>query len=238
MGFNHRHRPVGSVRDHDHRPLEPVELVEQSADPMLLVVRRYHDRTVGGRNGAHLSHRPLLHSASALLRPRTRPIITHYARVAVNNPAFRWNLFWSTVRQISAMTSYLDRLRAEGERANPFFSWMGIRVIRADGGVGELELDVRPDLWNGEGWVQGGLYTALADEAVVLAVYQTLEEGETIASITESTAFLRGVNQGKLRAVGRVTKRGRRVIFGEGQVSDDEGRLCSTTTVSYAVSRR
>ncbi|MGD9936894.1 MAG: PaaI family thioesterase [Methanoregulaceae archaeon] len=136
------------------------------------------------------------------------------------------------------MTSYLDRLRAEGERANPFFSWMGIRVIRADGGVGELELDVRPDLWNGEGWVQGGLYTALADEAVVLAVYQTLEEGETIASITESTAFLRGVNQGKLRAVGRVTKRGRRVIFGEGQVSDDEGRLCSTTTVSYAVSRR
>lgn len=136
------------------------------------------------------------------------------------------------------MTSYLDRLRAEGEQANPFFAWMGIRVARADGGVGELELDVRPDLWNGEGWVQGGLYTALADEAVVLAVYQTLEEGETIASITESTAFLRGVNRGTLRAVGRVTKRGRRVIFGEGQVYDGDGKLCSTTTVSYAVSRR
>ncbi len=136
------------------------------------------------------------------------------------------------------MTSYLDRLRTEGEQANPFFSLMGIRVIRADGGVGELELDVRSDLWNGEGWVQGGIYTALADEAVVLAVYPTLEEGETIASITESTSFLRGVNQGMLRAVGRVTKRGRRVIFGEGQVFDGNGKLCSTTTVSYAVSRR
>ncbi|HOV68001.1 MAG TPA: PaaI family thioesterase [Methanoregulaceae archaeon] len=129
-------------------------------------------------------------------------------------------------------------MRAVGERANPFFSWTGIRVIRAEGGVGELELEVRPDHWNGEGWVQGGLYTALADEAVVLAVYQTLNDGETIASITESTSFLRGVNEGTLRAVGRVVRRGRRVIFGEGQVFDGEGRLCSTTTVSYAVSRR
>ncbi len=136
------------------------------------------------------------------------------------------------------MTSYLDRLRAEGERANPFFAWMGVRVLRTDGGEGEIEIQVRPEFGNGEGWVQGGLYTALADEAIVLAVYQTLEEGETIATITESTAFLRGVNAGTLRAVGRVVKRGRRVIFGEGQVFDGEGRLCSSTTASYAVSRR
>ena len=78
--------------------------------------------------------------------------------------------------------------------------------------------------------------TALADEAIVLAVYQTLAEGETIATIAESTSFLRGVNGGTLRAVGRVIKRGRRVIFGEGQVYDGEGRLCSVTTASYAVS--
>ena len=136
------------------------------------------------------------------------------------------------------MTAYLARLRAEGEGANPFFAWMGVRVLRADNGEGELEVAVRPELCNGEGWIQGGLYTALADEAIVLAVYQALEEGETIATITESTSFLRGVNSGTLRAVGRVVKRGRRVIFGEGEVFDADGRLCSVTTASYAVSRR
>ena len=136
------------------------------------------------------------------------------------------------------MTSYLDRLRAGGEGANPFFEMMGVRVDRVDGGAGELSVEVRPEFCNGEGWVQGGLYAALADEAIVLAVYQTLGEGESIATITESTSFLRGVNTGSLRAVGRVVKRGRRVIFGEGQVFDGEGRLCSVTTASYAVSTR
>ena len=136
------------------------------------------------------------------------------------------------------MTSYLDRLRTEGERANPFFLWTGVRVLSSDGGTGEIELPVRPELCNGEGWVQGGLYTALADEAIVLAIYQTLEEGETIATITESTSFLRGVNAGTLRAVGRVVKRGRRVIFGEGRVFDGDGKLCTVTTASYAVTAR
>jgi acyl-coenzyme A thioesterase PaaI-like protein len=35
-----------------------------------------------------------------------------------------------------------------------------------------------------------------------------------------------------------VVKRGRRVIFGEGQVFDDAGKLCTVTTASYAVSAR
>ena len=130
------------------------------------------------------------------------------------------------------MTSYLDRLRLEGEGANPFFEMMGVRVDRMDGGVGELSVAVRSDFCNGEGWVQGGLYAALADEAIVLAVYQTLGENETIATITESTSFLRGVNAGRFHAVGRVVKRGRRVIFGEGQVSDGNGKLCTVTTLS------
>jgi acyl-CoA thioesterase len=136
------------------------------------------------------------------------------------------------------MTSYLDLLRAEGEGANPFFEMTGTRVDRMDGGVGELVAAVMPGFCNGEGWVQGGLYTALADEAIVLAIYQTLGDGETIATITESTSFLRGINSGSLRAVGRVVKRGRRVIFGEGQVFDGEGHLCAVTTASYAVSAR
>jgi len=142
------------------------------------------------------------------------------------------------VHTISLMASYLDRLRQDGECTNPFFSLMGVRVDCAEGGVGELSVGVKPEFCNGEGWVQGGLYTALADEAIVLAIYQTLGEDERVATITESTSFLRGVNAGSLRAVGRVVKRGRRVIFGEGQVFDGEGGLCSVTSASYAVSRR
>jgi uncharacterized protein (TIGR00369 family) len=139
-------------------------------------------------------------------------------------------------RRIRRMTTYLDRLRVEGEQANPFFSMMGVRVLRMEDGIGEIGLDVRPEFCNGEGYVQGGIYTALADEAIVLAIYQTLDVGETIATITETTSFMRGVNRGTLRAEGRVVKRGRRVIFGEGRVVDGEGRLCTITTASYAVS--
>ncbi len=131
---------------------------------------------------------------------------------------------------------YLSRIRRIGRDANPFFVSMGIDVVSFGNGRAVLRMPVRPEMLNGEHYLQGGLYTALADEAIALAVYSQLAGGETISTISESTSFLAGARTGVVIAEGRVVKKGRRVVFGESDLSmEEDGRLLSRTTAAYAI---
>jgi uncharacterized protein (TIGR00369 family) len=133
--------------------------------------------------------------------------------------------------------TYLEMIKKNGRTANPFFCQMGIDVVSFGDGKAVLKMEVRPDMYNGVGWLQGGLLTALADEAMALALYTRLDESEGIATISESTSFIKGVKSGIIVAEARVIKKGRRVAFMESEVStaDNEKTLLSRTTASFAV---
>jgi acyl-CoA thioesterase len=135
--------------------------------------------------------------------------------------------------------SYFDRITTEGCTANPFFCQMGIDVASAGAGRAMLKMPVRPDMYNGVGWLQGGLLVALADEAMALAIYSQLSEGEGIATISESTSFIRGVREGTIVAEARVIRKGRRVAFCEAEVwlQNGEKTLLSRTSAAFAVTR-
>jgi uncharacterized protein (TIGR00369 family) len=139
-----------------------------------------------------------------------------------------------------AMISYLEKIRNQGRRANPFFCLMGIDVVSVGEGNAVLRMEVRPDMLNGVGWLQGGIFTALADEAMALALYSLLSPHEGIATISESTSFIRGVRDGVLIAEGRVIKKGRRVAFAEGDVTQDqkEKKILARTSAAFAVTAR
>lgn len=135
--------------------------------------------------------------------------------------------------------NYLEKIRRSGRTANPFFGLMGIDVAEIGDGRAVLRMDVRPDMANGVGWLQGGIPVAVADEAMALALYTKLEDGEGIATISESTTFIKGTRSGTILAEGRVIKKGRRVAFMESEVRlDDEAKtLLSRTTAAFAVTR-
>ena len=136
--------------------------------------------------------------------------------------------------------NYCDRIQKDGRLANPFFCLMGIDVVSAEEGKAVLKMQVRPDMANGVGWLQGGMLVALADEAMALAVYTQLAGGEGIATISESTSFIRGVRDGVVFAEGRVIRKGRRVAFSEGEVwtpDGDKRSLLSRTAAAFAVTR-
>jgi acyl-CoA thioesterase len=118
----------------------------------------------------------------------------------------------------SIIMGYLEEIRLRGRAANSFFLMMGINVDSFGEGKAELSMEVRPDMLNGQGWLQGGLYTALCDEAMALALFTILDKGERIATISESTSYLEGVRNGKIVAEGKVLKKGRHVAFAEGHI--------------------
>ncbi len=133
--------------------------------------------------------------------------------------------------------NYLERIRSMGRDANPFFCLMGIEVEQAGDGQGVISMKVRPDMLNGEGWLQGGIFTALADEAMVLGIYSLTGPGEQVATITETTTFFGGAREGTLYAKGRVVRKGKRVVFAEAEIRDGEagGRLLSRSSAAFAV---
>jgi acyl-CoA thioesterase len=133
--------------------------------------------------------------------------------------------------------SYLENIRQQGRDANPFFCSMGIDIISYEAGKAVLSMKVRPDMHNGAGWLQGGILVALADEAIALALYTRLSEHEGIATISESTSFVKGVRDGVVVAEATVIKKGRRVAFAEAEVFADNGKktLLSRTSAAFAV---
>jgi uncharacterized protein (TIGR00369 family) len=132
--------------------------------------------------------------------------------------------------------SYLEDIRTQGRDANPFFRLMGIDLGPLGKGEAELSMQVRPDMLNGVGWLQGGLFTALCDEAMALALFTVLDEDEGIATISESTSFLRGIRKGRIKAVGRVIKKGHSVAFLEGIVTNSgDGSYLSETRASFVI---
>jgi acyl-CoA thioesterase len=133
--------------------------------------------------------------------------------------------------------SYLEKIKKDGSRANPFFCFTGIDIAGAEPGKAVLTMPVRPELHNGVGWLQGGMLVAIADEAMALALYPLLEKNEGIATIAESTSFIKGVREGIILAEARVIKKGRRVAFMEAEVWADDGEktLLSRTSASFAI---
>jgi uncharacterized protein (TIGR00369 family) len=131
--------------------------------------------------------------------------------------------------------SYLSEICRRGRDANPFFLLMGIEIGTYGNGEAELFMPVRPDMHNGVGWLQGGLFTALCDEAMALALFTVLEEDAAIATISESTSFLQGARNGRIAATGKVVKKGRRVAFMEGFVKSEDGTTLTETRASFAI---
>ena len=133
---------------------------------------------------------------------------------------------------------YLEEIKKIGRNANPFLRLMGIELESFGEGRARLSMNVRADMLNGVGWLQGGLYGALCDEAMALALYTVLEEGEQIATISETTSYLRGVRNGKVQVRAQVVRKGRQVAFLEGFVTDPEDVLLSKTVASFTIFKR
>jgi uncharacterized protein (TIGR00369 family) len=140
--------------------------------------------------------------------------------------------------KLLSFMNYIGRIQTEGRDANPFFTLMGIEIGVIGKGCATLRMPVRPDMLNGEDFLQGGLFTALADEAMVLAIYPLLDPEERIATISESTTFMSGTQGGVLIGTGRVIKKGRRVIFAEGEITlEGSDLVLSRSTATFMVTK-
>jgi uncharacterized protein (TIGR00369 family) len=129
---------------------------------------------------------------------------------------------------------FLERARKmiSGEMPRPPIA-QTIGFVMIDAGPGyalfELETDVERHA-NPMGTVHGGVLCDVSDSAMGMAWASELEEGETFTTLELKINFLKPVWNGKLRAEGRVVKRGKTVGLVECDVRNADGDLVARAT--------
>jgi uncharacterized protein (TIGR00369 family) len=113
-----------------------------------------------------------------------------------------------------------------GEEPNaPVADLVGFRVVEASAGHAVFEMEAGPQHANPMGTLHGGILCDIADAAMGVAYASTLGEGETFTTLELKISFLKPVWKAKLRATGRIVKRGRTVGMVECDVVDESGNL-------------
>ena len=117
----------------------------------------------------------------------------------------------------------------------PFAVTNGVVITEAskDGVTGHL--DWAPERCTVGGLLHGGALMTLADSLGAVAAFLHLPDGAGTATVSSSTALLRGVREGRVTGTATVVNAGRRVITVRTDLVDDAGKTISTTTQVQAV---
>ena len=112
----------------------------------------------------------------------------------------------------------------------PVAELIGFEVESAGGGECVMTLEAEERHENPMGTLHGGILCDLADGAMGMAFFSTLEEGESFTTLELKANYLRPVTEGRLVATGRVVHNGRTIGLTSCDVVDGEGRKVAHAT--------
>ena len=117
----------------------------------------------------------------------------------------------------------------------PFATELGVALDAATAEEVRGRLAWAPERCTAGGLLHGGALMAFADSLGGICAYLNLPPGAQTATMTSSTAFMRGVRDGEVSAVARPLHTGRTVIVVQTDLSDAAGRRVAQVTQAQAV---
>jgi uncharacterized protein (TIGR00369 family) len=126
------------------------------------------------------------------------------------------------------MATMLERIQAilRGDvPPPPVAQLVGFQLVAVAPGSAVFEMEAGPQHANPMGTLHGGILCDLADAAMGIAYASTLEEGESFTTLDLKINFLKPIWKARLRAEGRLVKRGKTVGMVECDVVDETGSL-------------
>ena len=133
------------------------------------------------------------------------------------------------------MTTGLPTLPAPGTPVGP----LGFVQRASEPGTATWEYDVKPEHFNPNGALHGGVVMALLDTAMGHAVGTLVApEGAFNASAQMNVHFLEPIRAGKITARAKVRKCGKRLAVVEAEAIDEHGTVLAVATASHAILKR
>jgi uncharacterized protein (TIGR00369 family) len=117
---------------------------------------------------------------------------------------------------------------------HPFARWLGHRTIEQDGEFA-IEIDMRPEICNGYGMLQGGVTATLADLAGGILAARVVAP-RLVATLDLNIRYLDPGRVGPIRATGRLLRRGRSTVVTSIEVIDvGADRLMAHSTMTSII---
>lgn len=101
-----------------------------------------------------------------------------------------------------------------------------------------VEFDAKGDICNLVGTIQGGILTAMLDNAMSFAIIGELGPEFVAPSIEIKTNYIAPAKPGRILGEGHVVRRGRTIAFLDGQLTDGAGQLLATATATAQIRSR
>lgn len=119
----------------------------------------------------------------------------------------------------------------------PAAELLGWKLLEIDPEKGRIrvQFEAKREFLNPVGNVQGGILTAMLDDAMGPALMCTLPPGYFAPTVELKTSFMRSAKLGPLFATGRVVFKGKSIGFVEGTLRDDDGKMIATATATVRI---
>lgn len=115
----------------------------------------------------------------------------------------------------------------------PFAKLLGIELDDVSSGTATLGINVRDELKQNHGVVHGGAIASLIDTATAFAIISLLAPGERVTTVDLTITYLRPLTQGRVTAVAKVLRAGRRLFVVSAEVFDKDKKLATTALSTY-----
>ena len=117
----------------------------------------------------------------------------------------------------------------------PYGVHLGIEIVEAVDGAASLRLPLAEHVCNRRGVAHGGAVASLLDSALGAAVISSIAPEEWCGTLQLSIQYNDPARRGPLVAAGRVVRRGRRVAFAEGEVTDAQGLIVARAHGTWTI---
>jgi uncharacterized protein (TIGR00369 family) len=113
--------------------------------------------------------------------------------------------------------------------AVPYWQTLGLELKEVEPGRAVFDGSVRADLMQNR-VLHGGVLASIVDSACAVAAISLLFPNSYATTINLQVSYLRKITQGRFRAEGKCLKAGKKILFCEAQVFDEQGVLVCTAT--------
>ena len=116
-----------------------------------------------------------------------------------------------------------------------FAEHLDMRVRDPEDGSSAVVMPINPGHLQQAGRVQGGIVVALADYALFRAIKPLLKPGEATTTVEIKINFLAAAEKGELTGTAKIISAGRRLMVGEMEVKNEDGKLIAQGLGTYMV---
>ena len=125
-----------------------------------------------------------------------------------------------------------------GEELNvPFLKLLGVRLISAEMGKGEILLALKPEHTNTWDVAHGGVLLTLMDVAMAVAARSGDPSDRSVVTVEMKNNFMQAAN-GILRVKADTVRRTATMAFCEAKLYNDQGEICCMATGTFQFLKR